>query len=131
MVPISLVAYCRQMFGFLHYFIGWLRTETGYGPMDRLAGVLWIMSGGLFLRSSDSVQLCRQLVEGYHVRGLLQEVYTGCTWIGMGSVRVVLIGFSLQGVYRFESPRLSDMSNRLFVAVITLLINGILFINEP
>jgi hypothetical protein len=26
-------------------------------------------------------------------------------------------GFSLQGVYRFESPRLSDMSNRLFVAI--------------
>jgi hypothetical protein len=28
-----------------------------------------------------------------------------------------LVGFPLQGVYRFESPRLSDMSNRLFVAV--------------
>jgi hypothetical protein len=27
--------------------------------------------------------------------------------------------FPLQGVHRFESPRLSDMSNRLFVAVIT------------
>jgi hypothetical protein len=27
------------------------------------------------------------------------------------------LGFPLQGVYRFESPRLSDMSNRLFVAV--------------
>jgi hypothetical protein len=28
-------------------------------------------------------------------------------------------GFPLQGVHRFESPRLSDMSNRLFVEVIT------------
>jgi hypothetical protein len=28
-------------------------------------------------------------------------------------------GFPLQGVHRFESPRLSDMSNHLFVAVIT------------
>jgi hypothetical protein len=27
--------------------------------------------------------------------------------------------FPLQGVHRFESPRLSDMSNRLFVLVIT------------
>jgi hypothetical protein len=27
--------------------------------------------------------------------------------------------FFLQGVHRFKSPRLSDMSNRLFVAVIT------------
>jgi hypothetical protein len=42
------------------------------------------------------------------VRGLEWEVYVVC-----GS------GFSLQGVHRFESPRLSDLSNRLFVAVIT------------
>jgi hypothetical protein len=28
-------------------------------------------------------------------------------------------GFSLHGVHRFKSPRLSDMSNRLFVADIT------------
>jgi hypothetical protein len=28
-------------------------------------------------------------------------------------------GFPLQGVHRFESPQLSNMSNRLFVAVIT------------
>jgi hypothetical protein len=28
-------------------------------------------------------------------------------------------GFPLHGVHRFESPRLSDMSNRLFVAVFT------------
>jgi hypothetical protein len=27
-------------------------------------------------------------------------------------------GFSLHGVHRFESPRLLDMSNRLFVAAI-------------
>jgi hypothetical protein len=27
------------------------------------------------------------------------------------------LGFPLQGVHRFESPRLSDMSNRLFVSV--------------
>jgi hypothetical protein len=29
------------------------------------------------------------------------------------------LGFSLQGVHRFESPQLSDMSNHLFVAVFT------------
>jgi hypothetical protein len=28
-------------------------------------------------------------------------------------------GFPLQGVHRFESPQLSDMSNRLFVTVFT------------
>jgi hypothetical protein len=42
------------------------------------------------------------------MRGLAWEVYVVC-WSG----------FSLQGVHRFESPRLSDMSNHLFVAVIT------------
>jgi hypothetical protein len=39
-------------------------------------------------------------------------------------------GFPLQGVHRFESLRLSDMSNHLFVAVDMYLINGIMFINE-
>jgi hypothetical protein len=40
------------------------------------------------------------------IRGLAWEAYVSC-WLG----------FPLQGVHRFESPRLSDMSNRLFVAV--------------
>jgi hypothetical protein len=42
------------------------------------------------------------------MRGLGWEAYVVC-WSG----------FPLQGVHRFESPRLSDMSNRLFVVVIT------------
>jgi hypothetical protein len=41
------------------------------------------------------------------VRGLAWEAYVSC-WSG----------FPLQGVHRFESPRLSDMSNRLFVVAI-------------
>jgi hypothetical protein len=45
------------MFGFLHCFIGWLARETGYGPTDRTAGMLWIMSGAFSLGSSDSVTL--------------------------------------------------------------------------
>jgi hypothetical protein len=42
------------------------------------------------------------------VRGLEWEAYVTC-WSG----------FPLQGVHRFESPRLSDMSNRLFMAAFT------------
>jgi hypothetical protein len=42
------------------------------------------------------------------VRGLEWEAYVAC-WSG----------FPLQSVHRFESSRLSDMSNCLFVAVIT------------
>jgi hypothetical protein len=64
---VSLVACYRHMFGFLHYFIGWLLRETGYQPTDRSAGVPWIVSGALFLRSNDSVQLCRCFVKGCHV----------------------------------------------------------------
>jgi hypothetical protein len=39
--------------------------------------------------------------------GLAWEVYVSC-WSG----------FPLQGVHQFESPRLSDMSNRLLMVVI-------------
>jgi hypothetical protein len=35
-------------------------------------------------------------------------------------------GFPLRSVHQFESSRLSDMSNRLFVAVSTQIINGML-----
>jgi hypothetical protein len=69
MTPVNLVAYCWWVFGFLHCFIGWLGRETRYRPADRSAGVLGIVSGALFLRSSDSVQPCRRLVEGCHVWG--------------------------------------------------------------
>jgi hypothetical protein len=86
MGPINLVACCCWMFGFLHCFNGWLGRETGYGPADRSAGVLGIVSGALFLGCSDSVQLCRRLVEGCHVWGP-----------PAGSVRVVLVGFSPAG----------------------------------
>jgi hypothetical protein len=47
-----------------------------------------------------------------------QEAYDGRMWTSVKSVHDVLVGFSLQGVHRFESPRLSDMSNRLFMAAI-------------
>jgi hypothetical protein len=69
MVPVNLVAYHQQVFDFLHCFIGWLRRETGYGLVDRSAGMLWIVSGALFLGSSDSAQLCRWLMKGCHVWG--------------------------------------------------------------
>jgi hypothetical protein len=55
------------MFGFLHCFIGWLRREIGYGPTGRSTGMLWIVSGALFLGSSDSVQLCRWLMKSCYV----------------------------------------------------------------
>jgi hypothetical protein len=46
----------------------------------------------------------RKRTSGVH--GLEWEAYVAC-WSG----------FPLQGVHRFKSPRLSDMSNRLFVVI--------------
>jgi hypothetical protein len=68
MSPISLVSpacdrYVNRGCLYPHCFNGWLRRETGYGPMDRSAIVLWIVLGALFLRSSDSVHHCWWLRE--------------------------------------------------------------------
>jgi hypothetical protein len=76
-----------------HCFIGWLGRESRYGPMDRSTDVLWIVSGALFLRSSDPSQLCWRLCKRLPctwtthrmrtrgVRGLAREVYVPC-WSG-------------------------------------------------
>jgi hypothetical protein len=113
MHPVSLVAFYRQMFGFLHYFIGWLRRESRYGPTDQTDIMLRIVSGTLFLRSSDSVQLCERLMNGCYAL-TTWDTY-GCDHTPTEWMRVVCrSGFSLQGVHWFKSLRLSDMSNRLF-----------------
>jgi hypothetical protein len=50
--PVNLAACHRQKLG-LSLLLHWLAwRETGYGPADRSASVLWIMSGSLFLCSS-------------------------------------------------------------------------------
>jgi hypothetical protein len=41
------------------------------------------------------------------------------TRIGHGKYAACWSGFPMQGVHRFELPRLLDMSNRLVVAIIT------------
>jgi hypothetical protein len=101
-------------------FIGWFQREARYEPADRSAGVLWIVSGALFLGSSEicpNLSVPREMLprmgtarrkRTLGVRGLAWEAYVSC-WSG----------FLLQGVHRFESPRLSDMSNSLFVAVVS------------
>jgi hypothetical protein len=95
-----------------------LGEKLGGGPADHSAG-LGVMSGALFLGSNrvhPTLLLAyerlpctgtahRKRTSGVH--GLAWEAYVSC-WLG----------FPLQGVHRFELPRLSDMSNRLFVAAI-------------
>jgi hypothetical protein len=113
-------------------FITWLEREVGYGPADRSADVLLIMSGALFLRSGGicpNLSLSRKRLprtgttrrkRTLGVRGLTWEAYVSC-WSG----------FPLQGIHRFELPRLSNISNRLFMLVITsiiIVLNGLMII---
>jgi hypothetical protein len=95
-----------------------LGEKLGGGPMDHSAG-LGVVLGAFFLRSSrvrpTLLVACERLPRigtvrrkrTPGIRGLAWEAYVSC-WSN----------FPLQGVHRFESPRLSDMSNRLFVAAI-------------
>jgi hypothetical protein len=102
-----------------HYFNGWLGRETGYRPMNRSTDVLLIMSGAVFLRSSGSVHRCWWLHERVRRMGTTRRKRTsgvfGLAWEAYVSY---WSDFSLQGVHQFESPQLSDISNRLFMAVI-------------
>jgi hypothetical protein len=79
--------------------------ETGYGPTDRPADMLWIGMGAFF---SQGQWICSTLLMIYErlphtgtayrkctsgVRGLAQKAYMSC-----------VSGFPLQGVYQFKSP---------------------------
>jgi hypothetical protein len=78
-----------------------------------------VESGALFLGSSASVQLCWWLMKGCYMRTTWDTYGRGAYTDWARKVCSVLIKFPLLGVYRFESPRLSDMSNRLFAAINT------------
>jgi hypothetical protein len=95
-----------------------LGEKLGGRPVDHSA-MLGVVSGALFLRSSrvrpTLLVACKRLPRTgttrrkrtLGIRGLVWEAYVSY-WSG----------FLLQGVHRFESLRLSDMSNRLFLAAI-------------
>jgi hypothetical protein len=120
MGPVNLLVGHHQELSLRPRFNGWFGREAGYGPTDRSVGVLWIVSGALFLGRSG---ICPNLSAPRErlprtgtarrkrtlgVRGLAWEAYVSC-WSG----------FPLQAVHRFESSWLSDMSNHWFVAVFT------------
>jgi hypothetical protein len=55
--------------------------EAGYGPADRLADVLWIVSGALLLGDSGSIQICGQLCERLLCVDRVRYV---CSWMIRG-----------------------------------------------
>jgi hypothetical protein len=63
----------------------------------------------------DFVWTSERLSYADHVRCMVRDH----TQIKHGGHMACWSSFPLQGVYRFKSPRLSNMSNCLFVAVIT------------
>jgi hypothetical protein len=119
MRPVSLVACCRQMFGFLHCFIGWFGRETGYKPVDRMIGMLWIVSGALFSRSSDSIELCQWLVKGYYALTAWDTYGHGPYADWVWDARGVLIIFSPTYYTSIQIVVTLGYEYHLFVAVIT------------
>jgi hypothetical protein len=115
---VSLVVCHQQVLG-LSALLQWLCWERNLGrAVDHLAG----LRGGIGCTFSQEQCICPTLLTSHErlprmgtvrrkrtsgIRGLAWEAYVSC-WSG----------FPLQGVHRFESPRLSYMSNRLFVVVI-------------
>jgi hypothetical protein len=105
MGPISLVAGRQQKVGFAsHCFNVCLWRETGYRPVDWSFGVLWIVSGDIFLGSNGPAQLCWWLCErllcvdhvGYICSRTIHRLSVGCVWrvgqvspAGCISIRIV------------------------------------------
>jgi hypothetical protein len=70
--------------------MGWLGRETGYETVDRSADVVWIVSGAIFLGSSDirpNLSATRERLpcmgtarrkRTLDIRGLAWEAYISC-----------------------------------------------------
>jgi hypothetical protein len=95
-----------------------LGEKLGGGPADHSVG-LGVVSGALFLGSSKVRPTLLLACERFPRTGTARRKHTlgvcGLVWEEYISC---WSGFPLQCVHRFELPRLSDMSNRLFVAAI-------------
>jgi hypothetical protein len=63
MGPVSLVVGCQQELDFSPMLFGCCGREAGYGPMNQMTVVPWIVSGVLLLRCSGCVQICWWLYE--------------------------------------------------------------------
>jgi hypothetical protein len=120
MGPVSLVAYHRQKLG-LSLLLQWLAWERNW--VQTCGSVSWHAVDCVrspFSReqwdSSKSVDVLRRVA----TCGLCEiRMVVDHTRTEHGKLVACWSGFPLHGLHRFESLRLSDMSNRLFVAVIT------------
>jgi hypothetical protein len=87
-------------------------------PPNMMAGLVCLWLSRLLLGVGiyfDFMGTGERLSYAEHVRCMVRNH----TQIKRGGRMTCWSDFPLQGVHRFESPRLSDMSNRLFVSFIT------------
>jgi hypothetical protein len=87
-------------------------------PLKTMTGLVYFWLSRLLLGVGsyfDFVGTSGRLSYADHVRCMIRNH----TQIKRGWHVVCCSGFPLHGVHRFESSLLSEMSNRLFVAVIT------------
>jgi hypothetical protein len=95
-----------------------LGEKQSGGPANHSVG-LGVVSGAIFLWSSrvrpTLLVPCERLPRTGTARRKRTPGVCGLTWEAYVSC---CLDFPLQGIHRFESPRLSDMSNCLFVAAI-------------
>jgi hypothetical protein len=105
MRPVSLVAYHRQKLGLsllLHWLWGGKKLGGTRRSVSRRAED--VVGNPYFSRAVGSVQIYRRLAK-CEIR-----MVEGHTWTERGKQVACWSSFPLQGVHRFESQRLSDMS---------------------
>jgi hypothetical protein len=118
MGPISLVASRQQKVGFaptasmviLEEKLG-TSPQIGRPTCCGLCREPFFSGAVVLLNSVDNYTKCCYALTAWNTYGL--GPYANWSWDACG----MLVGFPLHGVYQFESSWLSDMSNRLFVAV--------------
>jgi hypothetical protein len=117
---INLIACCRQKLG-LRLLLLWLSVgEKLDGDPQIGQPACWGCSqNSFFLGVVGSVQNCWRLTKGCYALTAWDTYSLGPYMDWAWDTRGVLIEFPLQGVHRFESLWLSDMSNRFFAAVRT------------
>jgi hypothetical protein len=114
---VSQVVGCQQELTFPHYSLAVVGEKLGTDPRIGRPSCCGLCREPFFSGAVDLFKFVDDGTKGCYMwttwdtygRG----AYAGWEWKACG----VLVGFPLQGVHRFESPRLSDVSNRLFVAV--------------
>jgi hypothetical protein len=113
MSPVNLVVCCQQMFGFHYCFNDCVGRETRWQTHESLSRA-GVVLGALFLGSSRVCptpwMTCKRLPRTWTAH---RKRTLGVHTLAWEAYMLCVSSFPLQSVHRFESPWLSDMSNRL------------------